>query len=90
MLVKHVIFPFSSMNYMFFVNYIFLLNSTYVFAIITCLGFVVLENVFIIITVTGDIFYIQRRVKGVISWYGETETFKLVVMASSITFHING
>ena len=41
MLGKHVIFPFSSINYMFSVNYIFLLNFTYVFAIITCLGFLV-------------------------------------------------
>ena len=41
MLGKHVIFPFSSINYMFSVNYIFLLNITYVFAIITCLGFLV-------------------------------------------------
>ena len=41
MLEKHVIFPFSSLNYMFSVNYIFLLNIAYVFAIITCLGFLV-------------------------------------------------
>ena len=31
MLGKHVIFPFSSINYMFSVDYIFLLNITYVF-----------------------------------------------------------
>ena len=41
MLGKHVIFPFSSINYMFPVNYIIFLNITYVFAIITCLGFLV-------------------------------------------------
>ena len=41
MLGKHVIFPFSSINYMFSVNYIIFLNITYVFAIITCLGFLV-------------------------------------------------
>ena len=41
MLGKHVIFPFSSINYMFSVDYIFLLNITYVFAIITCLVFLV-------------------------------------------------
>ena len=41
MLEKHVIFPLSSINYMLFVNYIFFMNITYVFAIITCLGFLV-------------------------------------------------
>ena len=40
---KHVIFPLSSINYMFSVNYIFFMNITYVFAIITCLGFLVLR-----------------------------------------------
>ena len=34
MLGKHVIFHFSSINYMFSVNYIIFLNITYVFAII--------------------------------------------------------
>ena len=38
---KHVISPFSSINYMFSVDYIFLLNIAYIFAIITCLGFLV-------------------------------------------------
>ena len=38
---KHVIFPFSSIINMFSVDYIFLLNITYVFAIITCFGFLV-------------------------------------------------
>ena len=42
MLEKRVIFPFSSIDYMLIVNYIFLMNITYVFAIITCLGFLVL------------------------------------------------
>ena len=41
MLGKHVIFPFSSINNIVSVDYIFLLNITYVFAIITCLGFLV-------------------------------------------------
>ena len=41
MLEKYVIFPFASIDYMLTVNYIFLLNITYVFAIITCLGFLV-------------------------------------------------
>ena len=41
MLVKHVISPFSSIYYIFSVNYIFLMNITYVFAIITCLRFLV-------------------------------------------------
>ena len=41
MLGKHVIFPFSSINYIVSVDYIFLLNITYVFAIIICLGFLV-------------------------------------------------
>ena len=44
MLGKHVIFPVSSMNYMFSVNYIIFLNITYVFAIITCLGFLVITS----------------------------------------------
>ena len=44
MLGKHVIFPFSSINYMFSVNYIFLLNITYIFAIIRCLGFLVKDR----------------------------------------------
>ena len=34
MLGKHVIFPFSSINYMFSVNYIFLVNITCVCVII--------------------------------------------------------
>ena len=38
---KHVVLFFSSMNYMFSVDYIFSLNITYVFAIITYLGFLV-------------------------------------------------
>ena len=41
MLGKHVIFRFSSINDMFSVKYIIFLNITYVFAIITCLGFLV-------------------------------------------------
>ena len=41
MLEEHVIFPLFSMNYMFSVNYIFFMNITYIFAIITCLGFLV-------------------------------------------------
>ena len=44
MLGKHVIFPVSSINYMFSVNYIIFLNITYVFAIITCLGFLVITS----------------------------------------------
>ena len=44
MLGKHVIFCFSSINYIVSVDYIFLLNITYVFAIITCLGFPVLSH----------------------------------------------
>ena len=44
MLEKHVIFPFSSINYMFSVNYIFFMNITYIFAIITCLGFLVMRR----------------------------------------------
>ena len=35
MLEEHVIFHFSSINYMFSVNYIFFVNITYTFAIIT-------------------------------------------------------
>ena len=42
MLGKHVISPFSSIYYIFSVNYLFLMNITYVFAIITCLWFLVL------------------------------------------------
>ena len=38
---KNVISPLSSVYYIFSVNYIFLMNITYVFAIITCLGFLV-------------------------------------------------
>ena len=41
MLEKHVIYPFSSKKYMFSVNFIFFMNITFVFAIITCLGFLV-------------------------------------------------
>ena len=41
MLGKHVIIPFSSINYIFSMDCISLLNFTYVFAIITCLGFLV-------------------------------------------------
>ena len=41
---KHVIFPFSSINYMFSADYISLLNITYVFPIITCLGFLLIVN----------------------------------------------
>ena len=41
MLEKRVIFPFSSIDYILIVYYIFLMNITYVFAIITCLGFLV-------------------------------------------------
>ena len=44
MLVKHVILALSSINYMFSVNYIFFMNITYVFAIITCLGFLVIMS----------------------------------------------
>ena len=44
MLGKHVISPFSSIYYIFSVNYIFLMNITYVFAIITCLEFLVSVN----------------------------------------------
>ena len=47
MLGKHVIFPFSSINYMFSVDYIFLLNIAYVFAINTCSGFLVILYVFV-------------------------------------------
>ena len=42
MLGTHVIFPFSSINYIDSVDYIFMLDITYVFAIITCLGFLVI------------------------------------------------
>ena len=44
MLGKDTIFPFSSINYIFSMDYISLLNFTYVFAIITCLGFLVMAN----------------------------------------------
>ena len=41
MLGKNVISPFSSIYYVFSVNYSFSMNIIYVFAIITCLGFLV-------------------------------------------------
>ena len=55
MLRKHIIFPFSSINYIVSVDYIFLLNiSTYVFAIITCLGFLEYILTSLFLTFSGD------------------------------------
>ena len=45
MLEKHVMYPFSSKKYMFSVNFIFFMNITLVFAIITCLGFLVVYDI---------------------------------------------
>ena len=57
MLEKHVIFRYSCINYMFSVNYIFLLNITYVFAIITCMGFLMSISSLHMINVNHNHFY---------------------------------